>query len=270
MSSRNNPDWETKPRYIFAIIFGQQKSFYLNSTTQKNLWKVYDEHYRERHSCTKKLFAEAKNKELPSMFLLETMEGTKANAFQRCIFWSKYFVEKGYSCLAGQKMNEQITQFDANQDSFQSIIDIPIEKMCPAEGNLFPNFYQSKTKTPAKKANRENFVRFELVLHESEHMRFKKIADEYGISMTEFFLHCARHGDVIRVDMTSIDQYLHKIEDYVNTLDAIVASILLSRDYFPSYVERISDLCKDVIDSNETVKKEIIRVCRQIRRLNKQ
>lgn len=269
MSNRNNPNWEIKSRTIFVIIFEQNKSFFLNSTTQKNLWKVYDDHYRERYAYTRKHFSECKKDEfcLPPIFILDTVEGTAADALGRCIVWSKYFVEKGYSCLAGTRMIELVDRLDLAEDAFyQSIKDISIEKMCPPEKNLFPNFKQQKAKKPGKKADREGCVRMELVFDESEYEKFKAIADELKISMTEFFLQCARHGGIYNFDMSVMDQYLKKIEDYSNTLDAIVVTILLSKDYFPPYIERMNKLSQDVIESNNEVKEELIRLCRQIRK----
>lgn len=270
MEQTKQPGSEFKSRSVFVILFEQDKSFFINSTTQKNLWKVYDEHYRERHACTRKEFAKSKiDNHLPPFFLLDAVEGTATDAFQRCILWSKFFIEKGYSCLAGAKMIELAECFDGDEDAFyQSIKEISVREICPDEKNLFPNFKQNKAKSPGKKANRNDSVRLELVLHKNEHEHFKKTADEYGISMTELFLHYARHGIVINVDMEFIDQYLRKIEDYSNTLDAIISTILLSRDYFPAHMERMQKLSCDVIESNNEVKKEIIRLCRQIRRKN--
>jgi len=270
MEHINRPDWEIKTRSIFVIIFERSKSFFLNDTTQKNLWKVYDEHYRERHSCTKKPFAESKNQNLlPPIFLLESIEGTSADAFQRCILWSKYFISKGYFCLTGEKIIDFVEKFDSDTDDFyQSIKDIPIEKICPEDKNLYPEFKQKKEKSLSQKELRRNSVRLELVIHKKEYENFKKTADEHGISMTEFFLYCARHGDIMCIDLSAINQYLRMIEDYSNTLDGIIATILLSREYFPTDLERMYELSHEVISSNSEVKKEIIRLCRKIRRIN--
>lgn len=269
MSNTNHSDWEIKTRSIFVILFQDAQEFFLNDTTQKNLWKVYDEHYREHHACTKELFAKCKKRsKLPPIYLLDTLEGTAADGFQRCVLWAKYFVDHGYTCLAGPKMINFVEQLNTNEEEYQSIKSIPIDEICSEEKNLFPDFKQKKAKKPAEKTYRKDCVRVELVLHKNEYEKFKAIAEKYGISMTEFFLHCARHGGVMNVDLSFIDQYIRRIEDFSNTLDGISSAILLSRDYFPANLERVYELSKDVTESNCEVKREILRFIRQIRRMN--
>lgn len=270
MSNTNHPDWKIKTRNVFVILFQDDKKFFLNDTTRNSLWKVYDEHYRENHACTKALFAEYKKQmKLPGFFVLETIEGTNADGFQRCVIWSKYFIEHGYACLAGPQMLGFVERLDTDDEElYQSIKNISLEEICSEDKNLFPDFKQKKSKKPAEKSNRKNCVRLELVLQKSEYDKFKKIADKYGISMTEFFLYCARHGGVINIDLSFIDQYIRRIEDFSNTLDAIASTILLSRDYSPADLERMHELSESVMESNGEVKIEIMQLIRKIRRMN--
>ena len=58
MKKKANSDWEVRKRSVYLFLFEETKSFFINDTIQKNLWHVYEEHYREKRTATKKEFAQ--------------------------------------------------------------------------------------------------------------------------------------------------------------------------------------------------------------------
>ena len=152
---------------------------------------------------------------------------------------------------------------------YEQIQTIPLSELCAEENNLFPEFRNSSKRKRTEKTSRDpNIARIELRIKKKDYEHYKKIAEENGIAMSDFFVLCAKHGGVIQVDTVFLEEYIRKMNGYSNSLAGIISTILISKRYFPADLERIHELSQEVIKSNHEVKDEIARLCRQIRRMN--
>lgn len=270
MSKKNSNNWETVPRKIFLFLFEEDRSFFINDSTQESNWKYYDGHFRERYTATREQFAKSKKtSKLPPLFLLDTVIGTGADAFQRKIEWSKYFVEQGYKCLAGEKMNEIVREFDSGESEFyESIKNLPLTQFCSPDKNLFPEFKKSSRNKRTKTSKLPpDLFRISVFVREKEYLKYKKKADEYGVPMSEYILDCVRLGGTFQVDTSFMERYIKEIDHCYNLFSGMLATYLISKKYYPTDIIKMEELCKQIADSNVAVKEEIIRLNRQLKRM---
>ena len=269
---KSQAKWEKKERSIYAILFEEQKAFYVGKTVISNLWKAYDFHYRGKNAVTDTLFEQYKNTDqLPKMFLLNKIIGTDHEAFRHCVIWSKYFYEKGFECLNGDRMKEFIADLDTETEAlYETIQTIPVSEICSDEKNLFPEFRNSSKKKRSEKTRMDpDKVRFELVITKKEYDYFKEVAGKYGVSVTELFLDCARHGDIFSLDTSVLEEYIRVSKGYSNMLSGIIATILLSMEYVPSDIDRLCEISEAMIETNKLTKREMERLCRTMVRMKK-
>lgn len=267
---KSQAKWEIKERSIYAILFEEQKTFYIGKTVISNLWKAYDFHYRGKNAITDQLFEQYKGTgQLPKMFLLDKVLGTDHEAFQHCIVWSKYFSENGFTCLCGDKMKSFIADLDAETETlYFSIRDIPLSQICSEDKNLFPEFRNSSKRKRSDSTRIDpDKVRFELIMSREEYDFYKKSADKYGVSMTQLFLDCIRHGDVFQLDTSVLEEYIRISKGYSNMLSGIISTILTSMQYVPSDIDRLCEVSKEVIETNKLTKRELERLCRTMLRM---
>ena len=263
---------EVRNRSIYVLIFENERAFFVGKTVIENLWKVFDSHFRGQNALTRELFQDyIQAQKLPKMFLLNKITGTDNDAFQYCIAWSKFFFEKGYKVLAGEKMEEFIADSDpAMEQLYQQIRDIKVDEICSEKHTLFPEFgNSSKRKRSASSTQDPDKIRIEVILKKNEYLYFKKLAKEYGVSMSQLFLHFARHGDYIRMDTRALEEYVRTMKGSSNMLSGIISTILLSMQYFPSDIDRLCEVSEKMIETNREAKQEIERLCRAISRMSK-
>lgn len=274
MKKRENTDWQIKNRKIFLFVFEEMKLVFINDTVQKNLLKVYEEHFREKYVSTKEAFSECKRaQKAPPMYLLEEIEGTSSDAFQHQLGWYRYFSEHGYECLARPKVLELIHS-EATNSFFQNVKTIPIENICSSEKNLFPNFGK-KEKENGSSTKKSGQKSINLTLTESQYQMIKRCSHEKNVSMREFIVNCldekAGMGLVNSVQMENylqkMNQYAHEMNAFQWELQEIIDKILCSKTYEITHLQQMARLSRMVRDSNEAVKTEIIHLYQQLRHM---
>lgn len=269
IKSKTNPKYEDKKRKICVFIFPETKEAYVDKTAAKDLWRYYDNHYRERNTMTKQAFRRGKEDDLlPEFYLLEEIFGTDSQAFGRCIAWSKYFSEAGYGLLSS-KMNDFINEMDAEtQEIYESIRTVSMQEICSKDKNLFPKF---KKKGPNKRTEKSKLKaderRITLYLKEKEYQKIKETAEQYGVTMSEYIFECVRFGGRLQLDTTFLEQYVHKLDDCQNVFTGMLTTYLLSGEYYSADILKMEEIGAEIARSNDDVKREIIRFYKHFRHL---
>lgn len=267
--SKTNPKYEDKTRKICVFLFPETKEAYVDKTAAKDLWRYYDNHYRERNMMTKQAFHRCKEHDLlPEFYLLEEIFGTDSQAFGRCIAWSKYFSEAGYGLLSS-KMNDFIHEMDAETyEIYKSIQAISIQEICSKSKNLFPKFKKNGPRKRSEKTKlRADERRITLYLKEKEYLKIKEKAEQYGVTMSEYIFECVRFGGHLQLDTTFMEQYIHKLDDCQAVFTGMLATYLLSGEYYPADIIKMEEIGDKITRSNDGVKREIIRFYKNFRHL---
>lgn len=272
MKKRENIDWQIKNRKIFVFVFEELKLVFVNDTVQKNLLKVYEEHYKEKYVSTRQAFSACKQaQKVPPMYLLEEIKGTSSDAFQHIIGWCRYFSEHGYGCLASPKVLD-LVHSEATNVFFQSVKAIPIDQIIAPEKNLFPNFGK-KAKENGLSTQNSGPKSMSLKLTESQYQMLRRCSHEKHISMREYIVNCldekAGTGLINSVQMEDclqkMNQYVHEINAFQWELQEIIDQILCSKSYEITHLQQMSTISDMVMESNEGVKNEIIHLYQQLR-----
>ena len=268
---KTNTKQEVLNRKICVLIFPESREVYVDRTTAKSLWQYYDGHYRERNQITAPAFRNYKSQNLlPEFYLLQEVFGTDSQAFSYCIAWSKRFSESGYELL-GSKMSNFIEEMDAEIESiYYSIQDISIQEICSKSKNLFPEFKQiGPTKRALHTQTDDKKHRISVSLTDCERQKIKKLAEKYGVTMSEYILECVRLGGVFQIDTLFLEKYINQADRLQQTLDGMLATYLLSGEYYPADMVRFEKLSDQICQSNTAVAKEFIRFTKELRALKK-
>lgn len=278
MKKKANSDWKVRKRSVYLFLFEETKGFFINDTIQKNLWHVYEEHYREKRKATKKEFAQYKKEEkLPAMFLLEALEGTASDAFQYQISWSRYFIAHGYVCLAGKKMVQIVENTPEEEDlCYQNIKNRPIEEVCAPEKSLYPNFGRERKGSSEREQQDLNYKRFEMRLSNDQYSNIKTNAEAENLTMTEYVLRCIRKqnagksldGDQMKTYLKRLDLLYDEICGYQKSLEDLLSALILGKNYLPRDAQFLLAVNQHVEKLIRELKTEILRLYRLLRRTN--
>lgn len=271
MKRKDERFWEKKPRKIIVILFEETKEFFINDTVQQSLWKYYDEHFRGRVRLTRDLFSAYKERgKLPPAFHICTVDGTIGDTFIRKMEVAKYFIDHGYSCLVKGELLSSVEEFtDWDKSEFYlSIKDIPVEILCAPEKNLFPEFKNSSKNQRTEKSQLPPDVhRIQLLVRDEEYMKYKKLAKDYGVSMSEYILACARNGGLIRVDTSFLGEYSHKMDNCYDLCKGMLVTFLMSGNYLPSDIVKMQKIKDEIEESNNQVRAAMANFLRKFRYL---
>ncbi len=261
-----------KNYYIYALIFNESNEVFVERTSTKNLWLVFNAHYNKENPMTRVLFSEyIERNTLPQMYLLSEALTTRKGAYKHCVAWSKLFSEYGYKPI-GTKMEDEIQ--DADEEIailYEAIKDVQIDDVCAKNRSLYPDFKNSKKgKRTEKSKYKPDDARIEIVLKKTEYENYKEAAQRYGVTIPEYILHHLRFDGVVRFDTYCLEEYILAIDNYSKMLSGIIATIVLSKEYMPADIEQLVKASEGVIKTNQEAKRAINSLCRAVtRRLEK-
>ena len=262
--------WEQKERKILVIIFENSREFFINDTYQDSVWKYYDSHFRGKYWLTKSRFEACKAAdELPPIYCLDAVTGTKNDAFQIKLAWAKYFCDHDYAPVVGPNMQRIIDDFEPEESLlYQGIKDIPVKKILRADKNLLPDFRRAGKQKRSENSSLKPGVRqLTLRMTEREYMIYAARAEQHGLSLSQYIRECARLGGVLSIDISGLSDYRYDVAKCSNKITGLFQTILLSGNYFPADMAMLQDCCNKICESNGKVDRLITRLCRQLRRM---
>ena len=269
-NKRTKPKREEKERTIYVLVFQKTNEIFVGKTTIKRLWDVYNYHFSERMPVTKTLFREYKEADtLPQMYVLSTIMGTDADALTHSIAWSRLFLENGFKLVLGETMLALIE--DATPETWEVYDDVKtalIPDLLSPEKELFPNFGKAEKKRANNRSRGNDTYRVDLTLTKEEYEGFKAIAEREGISMTQLCKSGAKKCHVLKPDLMKVHEFTKTFDRFVKDQQDIIATILISGEYFPADMARMYEISQEVIGASEEVTKYIIKWCREIRKYN--
>lgn len=275
MKQKTNTDWEVRKRKVYFFLFEETKQVFVNDTLQKNLLKVYDEHFREGYPSTKLAFLASKQAgKTPPMYLLEEIEGTSSDAFQYIISWFRYFSEHGYHCLTSQKVIQIINTAD-DDPYFRSIKSIPMDVICAQGKDLFPNYGVRKRRENSEEWPETGQRNLSLALTDEQYQMVRQRSREKNISMREFIVNCVKEkADIVLENSAQLENYLQEINRYYDAVSALQGnlqdmfnSFLCSKGYDPNDILQIEMVRQSVHTINQDLRDEILQLYQQLCRM---
>lgn len=98
--SKKSQYTEKNDRVIYILLNPITKEFYINHCQEKLIKDVFKHHCYGKRYQTKECIETLKTEELhPCLFILETINSTKVEAYNYVIAWTKIFSEAGYTNL---------------------------------------------------------------------------------------------------------------------------------------------------------------------------
>lgn len=233
---------------IYVILSSTTDEFYIGKTKKPNHYQAYKDHARLKNSQTKELFSRAIEEGLPpKMYLLETINATKTEGYARCVVWTKYFLDLGYSPIAAPTTVDYANDLtDENLHYFSQIKDIPIEKIIDEKNLLVANY------EPRTKEKKKNHIA--LCVTPEEYDYIQKRAEKEGLTMSKYCKEMVIAGDIIRVDLS---EHLREIRQVKKVLHEIQLAILQNGRYYPADLENLQKLVGKINEEQKKVVKTI-------------
>ena len=240
---------------IYAILSPDGNEFYVGKIKNPNHYQAYKDHVRLRNYQTKNLFLRSMERGLfPKMYLLETINATKAESYAHCVVWTRYFLDKGLTPIAAQKTIDYATDLiDKNVNLYPQIKDTSINEIINDKRLLVSN-YQFRQIKKAKDV-------ISLCVNPEEYNFIQNQATNEGLSMSKYCREMALYGKIMRFDFS---EYSSEIRRAKKVLYEIEYAILQNKRYYPADIEnleklvdKINKIQKDTISAFKKMSKEL-------------
>lgn len=247
--------------YVILSPFNE-KAFYISKTGSDRLRKTYAEHYGLRIAKTKTLFSRAKELNLlPAIYVLKTAKMSDRDAFRRCVAWTKYFLEKGFSQISADILTEYANDLtESTKEFYEKIKDEPLDEVLQPDGGVLPNY----GKRPPPKIKDSSTV-ISIHLSEKEYTKIREQAAEQGLSMGAYCLKMSLNGKVIQTDFSVIGKYLDEFTKSKMLLRQILFTIYKTGNYYPADLKNIQKCIDQLTEIQKKVNDEITRAIQTLR-----
>lgn len=248
---------------IYVILSPMNNNqFYIARSGPGRLHKVYIEHFNLRVKKTKEMFAAAREAELlPPMYLLETGRLSKRESFRRCIAWSKYFSDKGYTQTSADVLSDYASDLTKETAAYyEKIKDEPLDEILQPEGGLFPNY---KKRSDKVKIEQDRMIYFRL--DDEEHEKVKRAAEDHGLSLSAYSKRMTLNGRIVHADFDFIGDYLDEFTESKTILKQILFSISTTGNYYPADLKNIQACIDQLTDLQKKVHDEIAETIHRLR-----
>ena len=247
--------------YVIVSPF-DENAFYISKTGSDRLRKTYTEHYGLRIAKTKTLFAKAKELNLlPAIYVLESTRMSDREAFRRCVAWTKYFLEKGFSQISPDILTEYANDLtDATGEFYDKIKDEPLEEVLQPDGGILPNYGK---RSPPKTKDSSTVI--SIHLSDSEYAQIKERAEKQGLSLGAYCLKMSLNGRVVQNDFSMIGKYLEEFTKSKTLLRQILFTIYKTGNYYPADLKNIQKYIDNLTEIQKKVNDEITRAMQTLR-----
>lgn len=235
---------------IYVILSSNSNEFYIGKTKKPNHYQAYKDHARLKNVQTKELFSRAMDEGLPpKMYLLETINATKTEGYSRCVVWTKYFLDHGYSPIATRTTVDYANDLtDENLQIYSQIKDTFIEKIID-ENNLLVSNYEPRTKEKKKD-------HIAICVTPEEYDYVQKCAEKEGLTMSKYCKEMVIAGEIVRVNLS---EHLREIRQIKKVLYEIQLAILQNGRYYPADLENLQKLVDRINNEQKNVVKTIAK-----------
>ena len=243
---------------IYVILSPDNTEFYVGKTKKPNHYQAYKDHVRLKNAQTKNLFSRSiENGLAPKMYLLETINATKTEAYSHCVVWTKFFLHNYFSPIAAQTTIDYANDLnDENLKLYLQIKDIPIEKIINNETLLVSN-YESR-----KQEKKKDHIGVCVTPEEYDFIQTR--AEKEGLTVSKYCKELIVKDKIIRIDLSD---YLREMRDIKKILYEIQFAILQNGRYYPADLENLQKLVNRLDDGQ---KKVVRAVASQSKKLKKQ
>lgn len=221
---------------IYVLISQISDEFYVGKTKKGNAYNAYKEHARYRKKSTKELFERSEEEaRFPQMYLLGTVISTEKGAFQHCVAWTKYFVDRSFTALAGKKTMDYVDDLlPETENIFSSIKSLETGDVL-ADDKLIVATYKKKSKS--EKRTPKDEISFSVSKKEYEKILTK--AEENGLSMSRYCKNMVLSGQIVKLEPQPFWQYIAAVRDIKITIKQIAYSIETTGKYYPADIENV-------------------------------
>lgn len=242
---------------IYVILSSDSDEFYVGKTKNPNHYQAYKDHARLKNSQTKELFScSIENGMPPKMYLLEIVNATKTEAYTRCVIWTKYFLEHGFSPVAAQTTIEYANDLhEENKLLYQQIKDILIDGII-CEDTLLVSTYE-----PRKKEKKKDHIA--LCVTPDEYDLIQKRAENEGLTLSKYCKEMVIAGGIVRFNLS---EYTKEIREVKKVLYEIQLAILQNGRYYPTDLENLQKLIDKVDEGQKKVVKTIANQAKKLKK----
>lgn len=249
---------------IYVIMSDISDEFIVWKVKSGNAYKAFADLVRLKSWRTKDLFTRSiKQKKMPKMYLLETVNCSQREAMKHCIVWTKYFLAHNKVPIVGDTMISYANDLDEESLRIYELIEGRLfEDVINSETAIVEN-YQPKiwskseeTEQKGEKKRRETTITF----NEELYKIVRKKADYLGLPLAKYGRIMMVNGFVFRFDFA---EYLKEIRSIKRVMQDIQEAIYQSGRYFPSDLENLEKCINEVNDVQRKMMKDTARIVKK-------
>ena len=182
-------------KYILYIL-KDNNLFFVGKVKLEYAKRELSLHRAGKYKDTKDWFNENKNSIKISW--IETFEGTRGEAFNREIIWTRYFLDKG---LTHSNSESEVVLYANN---IKKTLDV--KELSKEERELLNRIVDKKSKKPSK-------TKITVFVDKDEHKIIKQYANESGLSMSKYLRTMGLNKKIKHYDYSNITELTKKLSE---------------------------------------------------------
>lgn len=251
-------------RTIYIIKSPLNEDCFVAHCRKDLLMSVYRHHkYCERNATT--LICEGLNEQElhPCLFIIETVQCTKVEAYKHVIVWAKIIANAGYNVINfgdTKAFGEEL--LDENKLRYNDRKETDVTKLLQCSNCMVTTYkrkkcilmkecsYSSKpTDTAPEKRLRENEIRMRV--SEEEYNLIKRNAAACDKTTVAYLRELGLNMCIVPMDLNIITEHTAVITSYRNAVNQLIFTIKKTGNYTPLDLEYILDKTRDILNSEK-------------------
>lgn len=228
---------EAKEYVIYLIVSPiDPKKIYINKTYPHRLRKAYTEHIKLRVTKTKDMCSKAAEQHiLPPLYVLETALMPPREAFRRCVAWTRYFSDYGYTQITEDILTEYAMDLiPAAEAYYERIKATPIDTILSHENRACINYKLAESHGSNNSRHSVSFT-----VTKEQHQALVEAARKENISLNKYVIKQVLNGQTIHLDFNYISDYLDEYAPSKLLLKQILFSVYTTGKYYPADIRNI-------------------------------
>lgn len=224
---------------VYVIVSRISNEFYVWKIKHPNTYQAYKDHVNGNFGRTKDLFERSlQEKQMPRMYLLDTLATTEQKAYRHCLAWTRYFMEQGLTPLSTEYFLQNVSDLlPETEQLYDSIRDKPLDLVLSEENTLVSDYHpRPKTQNKVPKDS--------ITLHVSpeEYDRIYRRSRKKKLSMSRYCREMALAGEIHYLETPSPWEHIREIREAKMILRQVLYAIWRTRNYYPADMENIEKM----------------------------
>lgn len=286
--SKKSQYTEIDDRTIYVIKSPLSDDCFIGHCRKDLLMSVYRHHKYCERNATRSLCEGLSNQELhPCLFIIETVNCTKVEAYKHVVVWVKIFIDAGYHVLnSGETISSGGDLLDENIKRYEDRKATDVAKILQCNNCIVQTYNRKKCMhfNEYSCSSKNNYSTPEKRLRDKE-IRIRVSTEEYDLiqknakacdkTTVAYLRELGLNMCIVPMDLDIIREHTSVITSYRNAINQLIFTIRKTGNYVPLDIEYILEktrallnlenkFLEQYISQVEQTKKDIPKIVRKI------